>query len=334
MVQIEPSAGEPLVDIDQNIKGVLFLAVGLAIYSVQDIIIKQLSDLYSVHQIVFVRSLISIPLLFIIIGLDPAPPKLKTSRPFLHAIRGFMQFLAYTSFYLAIAAMKLADAVAIAFSAPLVITALSVVFLGEKVGIKRWIAILGGFAGVLVIVQPGAGVFEPAALLAVMCAVTYGIAQLMVKPLGRGDGGAQMALYATLVYTVASGGLWFVIGDGGYLVDGMHPSLSFLLRAWTMPTPLHMGMMMATGLISAIGMYCLAQAYRVGDASAVSPFEYTGLIWAIAFGFLIFGEVPTVVSLVGIAMIVVAGLGVIHREKRRDRPIVTRRGRLRLRSGL
>ena len=85
---------------------------------------------------------------------------------------GSCSFIAYTSFYLALAAMKLADAVAIAFSAPLVITALSVVFLGEKVGLKRWIAILGGFAGVLVIVRPGAGVFEPAALLAVVCAFT------------------------------------------------------------------------------------------------------------------------------------------------------------------
>ncbi len=334
MLRVERAAGEVVAAVDQNLKGVLFLVAGLAIYSLQDIIIKQLSDLYSVHQIVFVRSLISIPLLFIIIGLDPSPPKLKTSRPILHAIRGFLQFVAYTSFYLAIAAMRLADAVAIAFSAPLVITILSVLFMGEKVGLKRWLAILGGFAGVLVIVRPGAGVFEPAALLAVLCAVSYGTAQVLVRPLGRSDGGAQMALYATIVYVVCSGSLWFVIGDGSYLTGDMHPSLAFLLREWTMPTVTHMSMMLATGLISAIGMYCLAQAYRVGEASAVSPFEYTGLIWAIGFGYLIFGELPTIYSVIGILMIVGAGLAVIHRENRRDRPIVTRRGRLRVRSGL
>lgn len=334
MAQVDQAVGEPVAEVNQNLKGVLFLITGLAIFSLQDIVIKQLSDLYSVHQIVFVRSLISVPLLIIIIGIDPSPPTLKTSRPFLHAIRGFLQFTAYTSFYLALAAMRLADAVAIAFSAPLVITVLSVIFLGEKVGLKRWLAIFGGFAGVLVIVRPGAGVFEPAALLAVVCAFSYGIAQLMVRPLGRGDGGAQMALYATLVYIVCSGGLWFVIGDGSYLREGIHPSMAFLLREWTMPTVTHMSMMLATGLISAVGMYCLIQAYRVGESSAVSPFEYTGLIWAICFGFLIFGEVPTLYSAIGIAMIVAAGLGVIHREKRRDRPIVTRRGRLRVRSGL
>ncbi|MGI9406542.1 MAG: DMT family transporter [Hyphomicrobiaceae bacterium] len=334
MLRAERTAGEAIADTDRTVKGVVFLITGLAIYSLQDIIIKQLSDLYSVHQIVFVRSIISIPLLFIIIGLDPSPPKLKTSRPVLHAVRGLCQFIAYTSFYLALAAMRLADAVAIAFSAPLVITVLSVIFLGEKVGIKRWGAIVIGIAGVVVIVRPGTGVFEPAALFAVTCAVSYGASAVLARPLGRGDGGAQMALYATIVYLVMSGGLWFVLGDGRHLGENTHPSMAFLLRAWSAPTVLHMGMMLATGLISAIGLYCLAQAYRVAEASAVSPFEYTGLIWAISFGFLIFGEVPDIFSVLGILLIVGSGMLVIHREKKRDRPIVTRRGRLRFRSGL
>ena len=98
--------------------------------------------------------------------------------------------------------------------------------------------------------------------------------------------------------------------------------MAFLLREWSMPTVSHMAMMLATGLISAVGMYCLAQAYRVGEASAVAPFEYSGLIWAISLGFLIFGEIPDAFSFLGIFLIVLSGLLVIHREKRRDKAML------------
>ncbi|MEO0619538.1 MAG: DMT family transporter, partial [Pseudomonadota bacterium] len=269
-----------------------------------------------------------------LIWLADDAPSLRTRRPFIHLLRGTLLFTAYTSFYLAIAAMALADVVAIAFSSPLIITMFAVFFLGEKVGLKRWAAITIGFVGVLFIVRPGAGVFEPAALLAVICAVTYGAAQLLARQVGKVDGGAQMSLYATLVYVLFAGALYFVIGDGRYLTPDSHLSLQFLLRAWAWPEPLHFALMVATSVISAIGMFFLSQAYRLGEASAVSPFEYTGLIWALLFGYAIFGEVPGVLSLVGIVLIVGAGLAVIYRERRRDSPIVTRRGRLRFRSGL
>ncbi|MEL7543280.1 MAG: DMT family transporter, partial [Pseudomonadota bacterium] len=277
---------------DETGKAIAFLIAGLFLFSLQDIIIKQLSTAYSVHQIVFIRASISVPLLLVIIRLADDAPSLTTRRPWTHLLRGMLLFTAYTSFYLALAAMALADVVAIAFSSPLIITVFAVVFLGEKVGIKRWTAIAVGFIGVLFIVRPGAGVFEPAAVLAIVCAVTYGAAQLLARRVGKADGGAQMSLYATLVYVLLGGATFFLIGDGRFLTEDSHPSLQFLLRAWVWPTPLHMAMMVATAVISAIGMFFLSSAYQRGEASAVSPFEYTGLIWALAFGFLFFGEVP------------------------------------------
>ncbi|MEL6423059.1 MAG: DMT family transporter [Pseudomonadota bacterium] len=318
----------------QNAQGIFFLVVGIAVFSLQDILIKQLSSTYSVHQIVLLRSLVSIPFLLLVMRFSRGPKRLTTSRPLLHVLRGAMLFVAYTSFYLALAAMALADAVAIAFSAPLIITVLSVIFFAEKVGVKRWAAIGVGFLGVIIIARPGTGVFEPAALLAVLCALTYGASQVMARYLGREDSGGQMALYVSVIYTLISGGLYFVLGDGGWMTPGSHPSLAFLLRAWTMPTPIDLAAMLALGIISGIGMYCLSEAYRRGEASVVTPFEYTGLIWATLFGFLIFAEIPSWSTVLGMALIVLAGLGVIYRENRRDRPIVTRRGRLRLRSGL
>jgi drug/metabolite transporter (DMT)-like permease len=162
---VEPSIGGPPRLVDQRIKGILCLTAGIAVFSVQDVIIKLLSGDYPVHQAMVIRSLTALPLLFLLVVLDGGVRSLVSKRRGLLIVRGLIMFTAYTSYYLGLAALPLATCVALYFTAPLYITMLSVVVLGETVGRRRWAAVAGGFVGVLIMVRPGTRVFDWASLL-------------------------------------------------------------------------------------------------------------------------------------------------------------------------
>lgn len=334
---VDGSTGDASNDQDnQNAIGIVYLTFGLAIFTIQDVIIKWLSPDFSIAQIVFIRSVVGVPLLFLVVMFGAAHAKqMPVDRPWLNLLRSVMAFGAYISYFLAIAAMPLADAVAIAFAAPLVITLLSALFLNESVGIRRWLGVLAGFAGVLLIAKPGVGGFEPAALLAVACAFFYGVTQVLARVLGRTNTSGVMSLFAAIVYLSVSGFAGALLGNGWAAPEAgtAHPSVEFLLKGWVMPEPLPMTLMCLTGVISALGFYSLAKAYSVAESSVVAPFEYTGLIWAAGLGVLIFGELPDSVSLAGMALIVGSGLYVMLRERKRNAPLITKRGRLRMRLG-
>ncbi len=307
------------------VKAVGFLVAGMTIFSFQDVLIKTMSGDYPVHQILFVRSLVALGPLWLIVMLDGGWGTLRTRRLGLHILRGFTMFAAYTTFYLAVAALPLADATALFFSAPLFVTALSVPFLGERVGLRRWLAVGVGFLGVILMLRPGAGVVDPAALLALACALFYTLSIMMTRRLGRTDSGAALAVYATLLYVPVTAVIGLVLGDGA-LAGGGHASLDFLLRAWSWPTWRDLGFMSLTGLIAAFGFYFLSQAYRLAEASAIAPFEYVALPWAVMWGFLFWNEVPGAATLAGILLVVGSGIYMLHREAARGRRLLAGRG--------
>lgn len=330
----EPAPLAPSAEADlakRNGVGVALLCAGIFAFSLQDVAIKQLSGQYSVFQIVFVRSLVALPLVLVIWLARSRESSLGTTRPALHAVRVALMFVSYTSYYLALAAMPLAAVVAIAFSTPMIILIASVLVFGDPVGPRRWFAVAVGFAGVLVILRPGADAFEPAALFAVLSAFCYGAGAMLARTLGQTDSGAKMAFYATLGYLAASS---VGVALAPLLGGGDHPSIAFAAMPWREPELPDLVVMAGVGAISAFGFYFLAEAYRVGQSSAVAPFEYSGVIWAVAWGLLFFHETPDTPTMVGIVMIVGAGLFIIHRERVRREPLLTRRGRLRMRSGL
>ena len=311
--------------LDAPFRGILFIIAGISIFSIQDVVIKWISGDYSVHQILFVRSVVALVPLFVIVRLNGGLASLRTRRPVIHLVRAILMLLAYTTFYLALAAMKLADTVALFFSAPLFVTALSVPCLGEKVGFRRWAAVSVGFVGVLVMMRPGSGVVEPAALLAVAAALFYATSAMLTRRLGATDNGASMTFYATTIYVVITAGLGLALGDGALDQNG-HVSLRFLLRAWVWPTWPDFALMAFCGLIAAFGFYCLSQAYRLAQVNVVAPFEYVALPWAVAWGFVFWGDIPDAQTMAGISLVVGSGLYVLHREALRGRRTVAIRG--------
>ncbi|HNW03411.1 MAG TPA: DMT family transporter, partial [Burkholderiaceae bacterium] len=187
-------------------------------------------------------------------------------------------------------------------------------FLGERAGWKVWTAVMVGFTGVVVMLQPGSGLFEPAALLSLLSAAMYGGSMLMARKLGTTQAASVMSFYQNWVFLVGAGCTALVLNQLG-IVDAAHPSLSFLVRPWVWPT-LTDGLLMALcGVVAAAGMVFLTSAYRVARASAVTPFEYTGILWAPLWGFLFFSEVPRATTVAGAAIIVGAGMVALRAAK-------------------
>ncbi len=320
---IEPPVGAPATT-DESRRGIFFLCAGIFIFSFQDVIIKLLSDTFPVHEIVFLRGLIALPLLLLIVHFDSGFHTLRTEKPLLHVVRSIAMFGAYLFYYLAVAAIPLTTAIALFFTAPLMITALSVPFLGEKVGYRRWIALLIGFGGVLVMLRPGIGTIEPAMLLALLSALSYALSQIMARRLGVTDSASVMSFYSGMAFMYMGAIMGYALA-GSTLTPDTYPSLAFLLRPWSMPSGLELAMLCTIGVITAMGFYCLSQAYRLAPAPTVAPFEYTALFWVAVLSLALWGEVPDMYTLAGVGLIVLGGLYVLRRERTRsDRPLTGR----------
>lgn len=297
----------------QTAKGIALLVAGVAVFSVQDMILKLLSGAYPLHQAMVLRSLTAIPFLLLLVHRDGGLNRLFTPGTRAMIGRGLVMFAAYTAYYLALAALPMATTVALYFSAPLFITILSVFFLSEKVGPRRWLALLAGFAGVLIMVRPGGDLFDWAALLPVLSGLAYAISMISARRLGQTETAAALAFWGNAVFLAAALALSALLGTGQF-ADEAHPSLAFLLRGWVMPTPFDLMLMMSCGVIAALGLTLLTQAYRISEASVVTPFEYTGLLWSVIYGWIFWRQWPGPLDWLGIAVIVGAGLFILWRE--------------------
>ena len=299
---------------NDTVKAVTFLVAGLFIFSFQDVIVKLLSGTFPVHELVVIRGLIATPLIFLYVHYDSGFQTLSVKRPLAHFVRSFCMFVSYISFYLALAAIPLTMAVALYFTAPLIITALSIPMLGEHVGWRRWLGVLFGFCGVIVILRPGGDALQMAALLPILAAASYGFAQMLGRRLGATDSASVMSFYSQIAFVYLGGAM--ALGVGLWPIEGASDgAVGFLVRDWIMPSLLELAMIATTGFIAAIGFVLLTQAYRVGEANKVAPFEYTVMIWAMLLSFIFFGTLPDLYTLIGAVMIAASGIYVLSRER-------------------
>lgn len=300
--------------------GIGCVVVAMLALSVQDSLVKWLGATYPLHQIVLTRSPIAIAIILIALGVRSRLRQLSTRRWSLHLTRGLLLVAANSAFFLALAAMPLAEAVAAFFVAPLFITVLSAVVLREPVGPRRIAAVLVGFAGVVVMVRPGSGVFGYVALLPVVAAAAYATMSIVTRRLGATDGPASMAFYVHVTFIVASVAIWLAVGDGRFAGTG-DPSLEFLLRPWQAPTDGDLPLFGAVGLLITAASLLLAQAYRITEPATLAPFEYVALPLSALWGFLLWGDVPDALAILGMVMIVGSGAFIVVRTERlRRRP--------------
>ena len=308
-----------------NLRGALCAAVAMLCFSLNDVGIKFLSDSYALHQVVFLRSIVGlITFSIIVLPLNGGIRVLRTRRLGVHLTRGFCVVFANMCFFLGLAAMPIADAVAVFFVSPLVITIFSVIFLGERVGPRRWLAIAVGFAGVLVVVKPGTSAFQIASLLPLAAAFLYATLHILTRKVGGTESAATMVIYMQLTFFFASGLFGLILGDGRF-GDTDHPSLAFFLRAWAPVAPQDWWIIVMLGVSGMLGAFFISQAYRLSEAAFVAPVEYIAMPLAIMWGITVFGTFPGLSAWLGIALILGSGLYLVWRESAKGRRTRLRR---------
>ncbi|MDX5350232.1 MAG: DMT family transporter [Paracoccaceae bacterium] len=291
----------------------LFAAGGTLIFSVNDMAIKFLSGGYALHQVILIRALVAMSFILGVIHVSERGwSQIATSRPGTHLLRVLIIMTSNVTFFVGLAALPLADAVAVAFVSPIVVTLLSIIFLREKVGPRRWAGIGLGMLGVIVMLRPGAGVIQPAAVLVLISAVLYASGNLLARHMGGTESAMTLSFYVQAGFIVVSIAMGLWAGDGHMTTDDK--LWGFLFRPWIWPPLQDWPVFLATGLSVGIGGLMVTQAYRTAEAGLIAPFEYVGMPMAILWGVLVFGTFPDATAWVGIALICGSGLYVLWRE--------------------
>lgn len=280
---------------DNSTLGVLLMSLAAFLWVLHDTISKWVMDDYSIYQVLLLRTIFSLLPIAIVLRREGGMIRLRSSKVWVCLGRGCLAVACFMLFLAALPLMPLTDIFAIVMSAPLLISALSALLLKETVGFRRWIAVLIGFSAVLVMVRPGGHIDPIAALLVMGSVITYAFAMVLTRRLGTTESAGAMTFYTALVFLAVG--------------------LIAAPFTWVQPTLIGLLLMAATGLLAGSAQYCLTEAFRIAPPSVVAPFEYTSLIWAMLFGFLVWGDVPTTLVLVSAAVVIASGLYVLHDEK-------------------
>ncbi len=283
------------IPINRPAAGIGYAVIAMALFSAMDAVGKWLVADFSTFQVLALRGLFSIVLLlpFLVRGTGIVGV-LRTQNLKGQILRSLLGVGAMFGFFSALRYLPLADATAIGFSGSLFMAALSVPLLGERVGIRRWAAILVGFGGVLIIVQPGSSAFQVASLLVLLSALLYALMMIATRWLSRTESNVSMVLYHSLVATV--------IG------------VAALPFVWISPDPLEWGLFAVMGIFATLAHLALAQAFRLAPVAVVGPFEYSTLLWATIIGFIVWQEVPGPNVCYGSVLLVAAGIFILYRE--------------------
>jgi drug/metabolite transporter (DMT)-like permease len=290
----------------------IMVAVGFA--TTQDAIVKAMSGTYPAYETVAFRGLAAVPFIsgwalweghfkdFI----TPDWPRVL--------VRSIILFSAYLAFVLSIATLPLANAVAIYFTMPFFLCALSGWFLSEPVPPYRWAAICVGFVGVLISVRPGRETFQPASLLALYAAFGYAIGQLLGRQISRTTAPVNIANFQNIFYLLGSVAIGLLIHFTGYSASA-GTTFASLARPFAIPTFSDATVMTTMGLFSAISSIVFVKAYQAAPANFVAPFEYSSMVWALLFGIFVFKDFPDQFTLVGAAIVISAGLFLAWRDR-------------------
>ncbi|RKF12635.1 DMT family transporter [Roseovarius spongiae] len=278
------------------LRGIVMMCLGMACLAINDAFAKYLTDVYSPVQILFLRNLIALPFAVIIAVRLGGWDAMRTRRPGLHLLRGTLWLAAATLFFTGLRYLGLAEATVLIFAAPVIITGISALFLGETVGWRRWSAVLVGLVGVIVVVRPGGDAFQAASLFPLATAFLYAILMISSRWVP-----AEESLWTTMVFQVLAAGalaglasLWF----------------------WTPVALSDLWLFIGIALAGTLGMTLITEAFRFSEAAVVAPFDYTALIWATLLGYLIWNETPDAMTWLGAAIIIGSGIFIILREAR------------------
>ena len=279
-----------------HLRGILSMLLAVASFSVMDASMKLLAPHYPPMQVAALRGITSLPLVLIWALADGGPMQLVRVRWALHLVRGVISVIMLVAFVYGLQTLPLAEAYSLFFVAPLIITALAVPILGEKVGWRRWLAIATGLCGTLIVLRPsGHGMLSLGGLAVIVSATGYASSAITVRVLGRTDSTQSMVFWMLAMLSIFS--------------------FALARREWVPVDAAHWQTVAILGVSGAIGQYGVTEAFRRAPASVIAPLEYTALIWGLALDWFVWNALPDRWTLAGAAVIVVCGLYLLRRER-------------------
>lgn len=279
-----------------NLRGIIWITIGTVLFALTDVVVKMLGHRFHPFKLSLFRYVVGF------LMLAPAfwrmgRAGLKTNRIGLHLWRLVLATLAQLGFFISVINLKLADATAIMFSKPLFTTIVAVFVLSELVTARRWTATAVGFTGVIVMMRPGTGVIDPVVLIAVGAALTFAVANILIRLMAPTEPPNRILFY--------------------YHLGGMVILIAPAIWVWQTPSGIEWGLLALIGVLTTFGMICFVRAYSIGEANAIGPIEYIRLIYAGLFGYFVFGEIIDIWTLVGGLIIVGSTLYITRDEARR-----------------
>lgn len=291
-----------------NARGAVLALLAMGIYATHDVVIKTLGAHYPSLQVLFFSSLLSFPLVMLIIMRDPTPGTLRPANPGWVAVRTVVGVIAGMGSFFAFSRLPLAQVYAILFAAPLLVTILSIPILGERVGAHRWAAVIAGLAGVLIVLRPGAQPLDPGHGAALAAALGSAMTAVILRKLGRSERPLVLLMWPML---------------GNFVATGASLALDY--------RPMELAHLALAGVIACLGLlagFLLILAYRAGEAVIVAPMQYSQILWATAYGWIFFGEVLDLPTVLGAAIIIGSGIYIVWREGQgnsTNRPVIASR---------
>jgi drug/metabolite transporter (DMT)-like permease len=305
-----------------NSQGILFILMGMALFSIQDALIKFIYEDAALYELYFGRTFVALILLVGYLKFSKQKIILKTHYPFLTIVRVICFFFGFSFFYISLTYMSLAMANALFFSSPFFVSILAVLFLNEKVGIRRWLAILTGFIGVFIVLNPDFSDFEYKKLAPIACALCYSISMTITKYTSDKDNSYTQMTHLYIGATIISI-LFFIFTGEGQFNNFSDPTYQFIFREWFTNPTYAWPIIILMGFIGALAFFCVFNAYSIASPSVVSLYEYSLIIWSIMIGYILFDSVPTLRTFIGVSVIIGAGIYIYLREKVKDQMIVT-----------
>jgi len=307
-------------------KAIILIIIGMSSVAFQDTLIKHLSSETNIFLILLFRALLGIIFLSIFLKLKKEPLIFKTNYPFLTIIRVLLFYCAFILYFFSLTKLSLATAVTLFFVSPFFITILSMIFLNETIGFRRWIALFIGFFGVILVMDPKINDFNIYATFPVICALFYSLTMIIQKKTSLEDNLYSQVFHIYIAATLLSFIIGFFIGGGNYY-DSSSDHFQFLFRTWSLNNINIVFALFFIGIMGFISFLCIFQAYRIGSPPSVAPFEYILIVWSLLLSWIIWHETLNFKGFIGLSCIVFGGIYTLIRERKKhvlitiDKPI-------------
>jgi len=308
---------------DNNSKGIVLIIIAMTLFAMQDSLIKFIFEKAALYEIFFGRYFVAAILLFCYIKFKKQNVSLKTYYPILTLVRVVLHFLAFSAFFISLTYMPLATANALFFSCPFFVSIFAKFFLNEHIGIRRWSAIVFGFVGVFIVLDPNFSDFEYKSLLPVGCAFFYAASMTITKYTSDKDDVNTQLFYFYLIALILCGIIYLFMGNGQFNNSNFDSTTQFIFRDWFSNFEYTWKFILFFGVAASIAFLCIFSAYIVASPSVVSLFEYSLIIMSMIPGYFLFDEVPSTRTFLGVGCIIAAGVYIYFRERVKEQYIAS-----------